>query len=664
MRRTSALLGWALCLCASLVAGARDFTEDAEVTLGRVREDGTEPETGAEPGAEFLRCNKAAWRVPGKYLLILRQGTHESHVQRTMRRLQGKAARRGSVLEVLHTYSGAVRGLLVRTSSDVLNLARRLPHVSYVEEDSSIFAQSVPWNLQRLLQPHGGASENGTYQPPNDGALAEVFLMDGSVQSSHRELEGRVRLTDFSSVPEEDGVRLHRQAAQCDGHGTHTAGVVSGSDSGVARGAGVSLVRVLNCQGKGTVSGALAGMEFIRAALRARPAGAAVVLLPFAGALSRSLNAACRDLVAGGALVVAAAGNYRDDACLYSPGSEPEVLTVGAVNSADQLVSQGAGGTNYGRCVDVFAPGDDIISASSDCSTCFTSRSGTSQAAAHAAGVAAVILSSNQNASPLQVLHAMLRYSISNTIDLLSLPEPHRLATPNLVAAMPPAVHTQGALLCRSVWSARSDSADAHRAIARCRRGEEMMGCGSYSPDGARAGESLTVSGGRAECVAGAGGGGVYAVARCCAVAGLRCQVHPSPKPGLDAGCAHPQQQLTGCTSWSEATALTDSRPHHGGRRRCAVGEGVTSHALCCQAPALECLTSENGATGEQVEVSCPSGWTLTDCSAASQYSSTVGTVATGNSCHVRSSAGTDKTAGIAVCCRVRPPEEPDAAPR
>ena len=161
-------------------------------------------------------------------------------------------------------------------------------------------------------------------------------------------------------------------------------------------------------------------MEYIRAALLARPAEAVVVLLPFVGGFSRSLNAACRDMVANGAVVIAAAGNYRDDACIYSPASESEVttlcftepdgcilthththththplpshlvcvqvITVGAVNSEDQLMSQGAGGTNFGRCVDLFAPGDDIVSASSDCSTCFTSRSGTSQAAAHAAG--------------------------------------------------------------------------------------------------------------------------------------------------------------------------------------------------------------------------------------------------------------------------------------
>lgn len=129
-------------------------------------------------------------------------------------------------------------------------------------------------------------------------------------------------------------------------------------------------------------------------------------------------------------------------------------------------MSQGAGGTNFGRCVDLFAPGDDIVSASSDCSTCFTSRSGTSQAAAHAAGIyahrnsektgnlpkathvkcfcscicvgiAAVILSSNQNMSPVQVLQMMLRYATRHTINFLPLSETHRLITPNLVAAVP-----------------------------------------------------------------------------------------------------------------------------------------------------------------------------------------------------------------------------------
>lgn len=169
----------------------------------------------------------------------------------------------------------------------------------------------------------------------------------------------------------------------------------------------------------------LAALEFIKRTLEAEPGAPLVLLLPLAGAHSPALNAGCRRMARAGAVMVAAAGNYKDDACLYSPASEPEVraegdpwglgaissppaagqrpglglgvpssllpchcqvITVGATDSEDQPASIGTLGTNFGRCVDLFAPGDDIIGASSDCSTCFTARSGTSQAAAHVAG--------------------------------------------------------------------------------------------------------------------------------------------------------------------------------------------------------------------------------------------------------------------------------------
>ncbi|XP_015244958.1 PREDICTED: proprotein convertase subtilisin/kexin type 9 [Cyprinodon variegatus] len=668
MRKMCPISGWigcALCLCASLVVCAQDHTEEDDMILEMILDDGLQAEAGDAPSAQFLKCNKAAWRIPGQYVVVLHRGTHESQVQRTIRRLRARAARGGFPLEILHTYSGVLQGFLVKMSHDALNLAVKLPHVHYIEEDSSIFAQSAPWNLQRLLRPHAGISVNGTYLPPNDGGMAEVYLMDGSVQSSHREVEGRVLITDFNSVPEEDGVRVHRQASHCKGHGTHLAGVVTGSDSGVARGAGVNLVRVLNCQGKGSVSGALSGLEYIRATLLARPVDAAVVLLPFIGGFSRSLNTACRQLVAHGAVVIAAAGNYREDACLYSPASEPEVITVGAVNSADHLMSQGAGGSNFGPCVDLFAPGDDIISASSDCSTCFTSQSGTSQAAAHAAGIAAVILSSNQKASPLQVLHTMLHYSISDTINFLPLSETHRLTTPNLVAAMPSADNPtpNGELVCRSVWSERSGLSGGDTAVSRCRVGEELMGCSSYAPDGTRVGETVTESRGRMECTAfnGPAGTGVYAVARCCAISGLRCQAHASPEPGQDAQCAGPQHHLTGCTTWSTAEILSDSRPHHGGRRGCLAKGRATSHAVCCHAPTLQCHLLE-ATPSDADQMSCPSGWTLTDCSAVSRDAAVVGSVPQGNGCRVHN-AGRVEAAGVAVCCRVAPPDPPATTP-
>ncbi|XP_068448967.1 proprotein convertase subtilisin/kexin type 9 isoform X1 [Clinocottus analis] len=633
MRRTSAACMVCVCvlgLCASWSASARQQDDEDEQ-----QEDGTRTD---DTGAEFLKCNKAAWRVPGQYLVVLREGSRDSHVQRTASRLRAAAARTASRLEILRTFSGALHGVLVQMSRDVLHLALQLPRVRYVEEDAAIFAQSL-WNLQRILQPHGGANETRTYTPPN-AAMAAVYLMDGGVQTSHREIEGRVLITEFSNVPEEGGVRVHRQAAQCDAHGTHTAGVVSGSDSGVARGAAVNLVRVLNCQGRGTVSGALAGLQYIRATRLSRPASPAVVLLPFVGAFSRLLNAACRDAAAGGAVVVAAAGNYRDDACLYSPASEPEVITVGAVNSADRLMSQGAGGTNFGRCVDLFAPGDDIVSASSACSTCFTSRSGTSQAAAHVAGVAAVILSSNQNTAPAEVLQTMLRYSISNTIDFLSLSAAQRLVTPNMVAAMAPADSTKEELLCRSVWSERSEVAGANMAVSRCRRGEEMMSCSGYTLGGGAAGETVTVTGGRMECVAhsAAGGGGVFAVARCCVTAGPRCRVHAAG-PDAERG-ATPQPP-------GFASRPAGSMPS----RAAAASRGVR-----CRAASLECNLLENRSADEdEVEVSCPPGWTLTGCSSVPQGAAIMAPAAGGDACRVRGGGGGTGAAGAAVCCRVRP---------
>ncbi|KAK7888634.1 hypothetical protein WMY93_024194 [Mugilogobius chulae] len=536
-----------------------DDPEQEEMILDLLREDRTQPETGPEPSAEFLRCNK-------------------DHPE-----AEAKAARGGFHVDIQQTYSGALHGFLVKMSSDVLHLRRTHPSL----------LRAPPGTCRRYCSLRG-TSENGTYKPPvNDGGLAQVYLMDGSVHTSHREVEGRVLVTDFNHVPEEDGARVHRQASQCDSHGTHMAGVLSGADSGVAR------------------------LEYIRASLITRPLDAVVVLLPFVGGFSRSLNTVCREMVSSGVVLIAAAGNYREDACLYSPASEPEVITVGAVNSADQLMSQGAGGTNVGRCVDLFAPGDDIVSASSDCSTCFTSRSGTSQAAAHAAGIAAVILSTNQKASPVQLLHKMLHYSVSNTISLLSVLS----------------LCTYGELLCRSVWSDRSEA----RAVSRCptcfcaivQESNGQTECVAYSDPGAKA---------------------VFAVARCCVIADLQCHIHSSPKPGQDAEC---------CTSWSSGHLSAGSRPHHGERRLCLVPEGVVSKAVCCHAPALECQVLEQSSThGEQVEVSCPAGWTLTDCNAVSR-GSILGPVAKGNSCHVHRGSGADEATGIAVCCHIRDDGQP-----
>ncbi|KAF4805649.1 hypothetical protein TURU_000247 [Turdus rufiventris] len=172
-------------------------------------EDGEAAVGAAPPGfAAFHRAAKASWRLPGRYLVMLRAGS-EAELRGTARRLQARAARRGHRAELLHIFH-LLPAFLVRMSSDVLDAALKLPHVKYIEEDAYVFAQSIPWNLGRIVQPQ---PSSGAYSPPNKGDLVEIFLLDTSVRSTHREIEGKVTVTGFESIPEEDGTHFHRQVS-------------------------------------------------------------------------------------------------------------------------------------------------------------------------------------------------------------------------------------------------------------------------------------------------------------------------------------------------------------------------------------------------------------------------------------------------------------------
>ncbi|NXC63015.1 PCSK9 convertase, partial [Aleadryas rufinucha] len=580
----------------------------------------------------------------------------------TARRLQARAARRGHLAELLHVFH-LLPAFLVRMSSDVLDTALKLPHVKYIEEDAYVFAQSIPWNLGRIVPPQ---PSSGTYSPPNKGDLVEIYLLDTSVQSTHREIEGRVTVTGFESIPEEDGTHSHRQASKCDSHGTHVAGVLSGRDAGVATGANIRSLRVLNCQGKGTVSGTLMALEFIQRTLEAQPYAPLVLVLPLAGAHSPALNAGCRRMARMGAVVVAAAGNYKDDACLYSPASEPEVITVGATDSEDQPASIGTLGTNFGRCVDLFAPGDDIIGASSDCSTCFTAQSGTSQAAAHPpralAGIAAVLLSAQPQLSLAELRQRLLRFSTKNAMDTAWFPEEQRLQTPNNVAGLPTRLRADEQLLCRSVWSARSGLARHATAVARCASTEEMLSCSSFSRSGSRLGEHMEDKDGQKQCVAHNAfrGQGVYAIARCCTWPRAECQINASSPAAEGAECSPRDHVLTGCSFHSPSVVLgAGGRPVVGlgtGPSRCASRTEAMAHALCCPAASLECRLKEHTAlqSQEKVTVSCDNGWTLTGCNTLSQSPGSMGAYAVDNSCIAAAVPGSSSAVAIAICCRSR----------
>ncbi|XP_069794998.1 proprotein convertase subtilisin/kexin type 9 [Narcine bancroftii] len=650
--------------CSVSFSTAWELAEQQRLDLPFVPDKGEDSEFAAESRtpklkqpAPFHRSNTDAWRLPGQYIVVIKENTHKFQTESTIHRLRTKAARHGYMSELVLVFHEVIKGFVIKMSSDVLDMALRLPHIKYIEEDSSLFAQTIPWNLNQIV-PSRNTEEQ--YTPPNNGDLAEVYLLDTSVQSNHREIQGKIFVTDFDSVPEEDGTRFYRQANKCDSHGTHTAGVVSGRDSGVAKEANVRTVRILNCQGKGTVSGALAGLEFIRKTLIVQPYRPLIVLLPFVGGFSQTLNSACRQLAWTGVTLIAAAGNYKDDACLYSPASEPEVITVGGTNSNNQPSITGTLGTNFGRCVDLFAPGDDIVSASSDCVTCFTSKSGTSQAAAHVAGIAAMIMNADPNITSSELRQRLIHYSTKKAINDIWFPEEQRLVTPNRIARLASPVLLENQLLCRTVWSKRSGLARSAKAVVHCNKNEEMFSCSSFSKNGKRRGEHIEEDQGMKKCIAhnALGSHGVYAIARCCTWPRTECLISTSSvaDDGTTqmAGCPHKDYVLTGCSSHSFSKFSDTTMPQ--ANKKCRGQKETTSHATCCQAPSLECKVKEQRLTGqmEKVLVSCDDGWTLTGCSAYSHGSHTHGAYAVDNTCVVIPSGKGKGAAAVAICCQKR----------
>uniref|UniRef100_A0A8B9TN25 Proprotein convertase subtilisin/kexin type 9 n=1 Tax=Anas platyrhynchos TaxID=8839 RepID=A0A8B9TN25_ANAPL len=575
------------------VAAVEELAEELVLALGADEE--VVAAVRAAPGhAAFHRATKVSWRLPGRYVVVLREGSGEAEVRGTARRLQVWAARHGYLTELLHVFH-LLPAFLVKMSSDVLDMALKLPHVEYVEEDAYVFAQSIPWNLGRIVPPQ---PSSGAYSPPNKGDQVEIYLLDTSVQSTHREIEGRVLVTDFENVPEEDGTRFHRQVSPVTATGTHTAGVLSGRDAGVATGANIHSLRVLNCQGKGTVSGTLIGERRWR-------------LSP-----TRRRWCCCPSTTA----------------CLYSPASEPE---VGA-----GWVPRGVG--TRGDVLPAHIPPYDIIGASSDCSTCFTAQSW------HVAGIAAMLLS------------RLLHFATKNAINPGWFPEEQRLQTPNSVAGLPNRLGADEQLYCRSVWSARSGLTRHATAVARCAGDEEMLSCSSFSRSGRRLGEHMEDKEGRKQCVAHNAfwGQGVYAIARCCTWPKAECRINASSQAAEGAGCSPQDHVLTGCSFHSPSATLGDGgRPMPGtgtGPGHCAGGTGVMAHASCCPAATLECRVKEHAPQGS-VTVSCDDGWTLTGCSAYSQGPGTLGSYTVDDSCVAVSAAGSRAAImAVAICCRSR----------
>lgn len=327
--------------------------------------------------------------------------------------------------EVLYTYDHALLGMTVRLTNLQASLLGILPGVISVEPDRMVTTGAVQsnatWGLDRVDQAALPLDSSFQY-PDNGGRDVNIYVVDTGVRTTHQEFTGRV-LPGRNFVSSGGflfgGSVNPDDFEDCNGHGTHVAGTAAGSTYGVAKQANVVPVRVLNCYGSGSTSAVIAGIDWV-AGNHQKPA---VANLSLGGFTSTALDTAVANAVDAGVTMVVAAGNDNANACNGSPNRVPEALTVGATTHQDQRSSF----SNFGACVDLFAPGSDITSAWYQSDTQTASLNGTSMAAPHAAGAAALYLGANPSATPGAVNVALVDDTVTGAISNAGNQSPNRL---------------------------------------------------------------------------------------------------------------------------------------------------------------------------------------------------------------------------------------------
>lgn len=284
-----------------------------------------------------------------------------------------------------------LNAMLIETSEDPSTLKRE--GVLYVEPNIKMHLladqANPPWGLDRIDARSG---LNNAYSYSSTGSGVHVYVIDTGLYASHNDFSGRIG-KGYSAVPNSD-------SADCNGHGSHVSGTILGTTYGVAKKAVVHPVRVLDCEGSGSTSWVISGIEWVVANAQ-RPA---VANMSLGGSKMQSINDAVSKAVAKGVVFVVAAGNSSDNACNYSPASTPEAITVAASDKND--VS--ANFTSFGSCVDTYAPGVSITSVGISSPSSTATMSGTSMASPHTAGVVALLLEQNPSASPATITSQLL----------------------------------------------------------------------------------------------------------------------------------------------------------------------------------------------------------------------------------------------------------------
>lgn len=389
--------------------------------------------------------------VAGRYIVVLNQEPSNSLFMDTDLSVEtiSNAMAKDHNAKIDQVYDAAIKGFSAEMSAKEAETLSRDPRVAFVEEDSIAYVSSVQsesdWGLDRIDQRE--LPLNGAFMYAETGQNVNVYIIDSGIRPSHQEFGGRASVAFDALSDGQNGI-------DCHGHGTHVAGSIGSSTYGVAKNTKLYGVRVLPCSGFGLVSHMISGVNWVTAN---HQSPAVVNMSINVSLVSTALDNAINNSVNAGVTYVVSAGNNNKDACLQSPGSATSAIVVGATGDNDERSPY----SNYGACVDLFAPGNYIRSLShlNDFDT--SVRSGTSQAAPMVAGAAALFLESNPTASPATVANRIKLDATSGSITNIDNVSPNKLLYTWLGDSQPPVPGSVTIIKEVQTWDGQTSSSTA-----------------------------------------------------------------------------------------------------------------------------------------------------------------------------------------------------------